>query len=59
MSERNENRREGSLARYSAARSRCSPGTTTVVAPEIDYFGDRLGVPLPQFMHHWILVSKL
>ena len=27
-------------------------------ATELEHFGDRLGVPLPQFMHHWILVSK-
>src|SRR5271169_4607609 len=33
MSERNEKRREGSVARYSAARKRCSRGTTTVISP--------------------------
>src|SRR5271170_6858103 len=33
MSERNEKRRDGSVARYSATRSRCSRGTTTVISP--------------------------
>src|ERR1039458_9506454 len=33
MSERNEKPREASVARYSAARSRCSCGTTMVVSP--------------------------
>src|SRR5580692_8717095 len=33
MSERNEKRREGSVARNSATRRRCSRGTTTVSSP--------------------------
>src|SRR5271154_3209563 len=33
MSERKEKRREGSVARYSAVRKRCSRGTTTVISP--------------------------
>src|SRR5271163_1296453 len=33
MSERNEKRSEGSVARYSAMRKRCSRGTTTVNSP--------------------------
>src|SRR5580698_164233 len=33
ISERKEKRRDGSDARYSAARKRCSRGTTTVISP--------------------------
>src|ERR1700679_1418075 len=33
MSASREKRREGSVARYSQARRRCSRGTTTVVSP--------------------------
>src|SRR6202453_3057807 len=33
MSERKEKRRDGSVARYSEMRKRCSRGTTTVISP--------------------------
>src|SRR5271154_4383699 len=33
MSDKNEKRSEGSVARYSAMRKRCSRGTTTVISP--------------------------
>ncbi len=58
---REEREPQGRLAGqiFSSAQQVLARDDDRRLAPEIDYFGDRLGVPLPQFMHHWILVSKL